>query len=125
MKKHVDNIISQFKKYVCIKLDELSAGNSMIALMRPLVSRVIENKMPHVEAFIKQLSDKEGMVDVDGVIDEMLESIMNTNTVKTHTEAFGDMEIGNGKLSFCLPIIDKKIILDKNDLIELKHMVMK
>ena len=125
MKKHVDNIISQFKRYICVKLDELSAGSPVIVVARPLVYRVIENKMPQVESFIRQLSDKEGLIDVDEVMDEMIESILNNTSVKTHTETFGDMEIGNGKLSFTLPIIDKKIILDKNDLVELKHMIMK
>lgn len=125
MKKHVDNIISHFKKYVCTKLDALSTTSPMIAVMRPLVSRVVENKMPEVEKFIRQIADKEGMIDVEEIFDEMVESIMNTNVVKTHTQGFGNMEIGNGKLSFDLPIVDKKVIMDKNDLIELKQMLIK
>lgn len=125
MKKHVDVIISQFKKFVCTKLDELSVGSPIISVVRPLITRVIENKMPDVEKFIKQLADKEGLIDVEEVMEEMVESIMNGNRITTHTETFGDMEIGGGKLSFDLPIIDKKIVMDANDLRELKHMIMK
>ena len=125
MKKHVDNIVTHFKKYVCTHLDALAMSDPTLAIMRPIVSRIINNKMPQVEEFLKQIADKEGMIDIDSLFDEMLESIMNINVIKTSTEGFGDMELGNGKLSFMLPLINKKIVMDKHDLIDMKQLLMR
>ena len=125
MKKHVDNIVTHFKKYVCTQLDALAMSDPTLAIMRPIVSRIINNKMPQVEEFLKQIADKEGMIDIDSLFDEMLESIMNINVIKTSTEGFGDMELGNGKLSFMLPLINKKIVMDKHDLIDMKQLLMR
>ena len=125
MKKHVDNIMTHFKKYVCAQLDSLAYSDPALAVMRPIVSRIINNKMPMVEDFLKQIADAEGVIDIDSLFDEMLESIMNVNTIKTHTEGFGEMELGNGKLSFTLPLINKKIVMDKHDLVEMKQMLMR
>lgn len=53
--------------------------------------------MYKVEALLKQISDKDGLVDVEGILTEMSDNIINTKPFKVETGLLGQLEIGAGK----------------------------
>ena len=71
MAQHVDVIMNNLRNFVSVKLTSLSQSNPMMALMKPLASRIIDNNMYKVEALLKHISDKYGLVDVEGILTEM------------------------------------------------------
>ena len=94
-----------------------------MALMKPLASRVIDNNMYKVEALLKQISDKDGLVDVEGILTEMSDNIINTKPFKVETGLLGQLEIGAGKIKMDIPMVNKSLVLNQQDLNELKDML--
>ena len=120
MAQHVDVIMNNLRNFVSVKLTSLSQNNPMMALMKPLASRVIMYK---VEALLKQISDKDGLVDVEGILTEMSDNIINTKPFKVETGLLGQLEIGAGKIKMDIPIVNKSLVLNQQDLNELKDML--
>lgn len=53
----------------------------MMALIKPLASRVIDNNMYKVETLLKQISDKDGLVDIEGILTEMSDKYYQYQTI--------------------------------------------
>lgn len=123
MTQHVDVIMNNLRNFVSVKLTSLSQSNPMMALMKPLASRIIDNNMYKVEALLKQISDKDGLVDVEGILTEMSDNIINTKPFKVETGLLGQLEIGAGKIKMDIPMVNKSLVLNQQDLNELKDML--
>lgn len=124
MAQHVDIIMDNLKKFVDSKLTSLSKENPIMALFKPIASRVVDNNLYKVEGFLKQISDKDGLVDVEGILSEMTQNIMDTNPFKVNTGLLGELEIGAGKIKMDIPMINKSLVLNQQDLKELKDMLI-
>lgn len=121
----VNNIIFNIKEYLIQKLDIISINNPIIKFTKPLINRVIENNIYKIESFLKLLSDKNGNIDINNIIDDMLESVNTTESFTIPTSFIGDINIGNGKVIFNLPFVNKSIAFNKTDLEDLKLMITK
>lgn len=115
--------MERLKGYIDYQIATLSQNNPLIALAKPLVTRIIDNNSYKVEHLLKQIADKDGMIDIDGILSEMTDSIINTKPFKVNTEFLGELEIGGGKVKMNIPLINKDLILNQKDLIELKNML--
>lgn len=115
--------MNNLRNFVSVKLTSLSQSNPMMALMKPLASRIIDNNMYKVEALLKQISDKDGLVDVEGILTEMSDNIINTKPFKVETGLLGQLEIGAGKIKMDIPMVNKSLVLNQQDLNELKDML--
>lgn len=120
MTQHVDIIIDRLKMYINSQLNTLSQTNPLIAFTRPLITRVIDNNTYKVESILKQIADRNGMIDVDGILSEMIEGIVNTRPFKIDTKFLGELEIGGGKIKMNLPLVGKDLILNRQDLLKLR-----
>ena len=119
MAQHVDVIMNNLRNFVSVKLTSLSQNNPMMALIKPLASRVIDNNMYKVETLLKQISDKDGLVDIEGMSD----NIINIKPFKVETGLLGQLEIGAGKIKMDIPMVNKSLVLNQQDLNELKDML--
>lgn len=124
MAQHVDIIIGNLQKFIDLRLTTLSQENPLIALLKPLAIRVIDNNLYKVETLLKQISDKDGLVDIEGILTEMSNNILNTKPFKLNTGFLGELEIGAGNIKMDIPIVNKSLVLNQQDLIELKDMLM-
>lgn len=125
MAQHVDVIMDKLKSYVDQQLTSLSQGNPMIAFAKPVISRIVENNSFKIESMLKQISDKDGLVDTEGLLSEMIDNVMKTNTFKVNSGLLGELEIGGGKIKMNLPYFNKAIVFNQQDLIEFKEMISK
>lgn len=116
MAQHVDVIMNNLRNFVSVKL----TSNPMMALIKPLASRVIDNNMYKVETLLKQISDKDGLVDIEGILTEMSDNI---KPFKVETGLLGQLEIGAGKIKMDIPMVNKSLVLNQQDLNELKDML--
>ena len=77
MAQHVDVIMTRLNNFVDKQLTSLSQSNPMMAFAKPLITRVIDNNAYKVEGMLKQIADKDGMVDVNGILSEMIDNVIS------------------------------------------------
>lgn len=124
MAQHVDIIMDNLHRFIDMKLSTLAQENPLLALIKPLAARAIDNNLYKIEFLLKQVSDKDGLVDIDGILTEMSENILNTKPFKLDTGLLGELEIGSGKIKIDIPMMNKSLVLNQQDLLELKNMLI-
>lgn len=108
-------IIDKVVGFANAKLSELSSTNPVILIARPYIARVINNNIAKFDSLLKLAQDDNGMVDIEGIINETADNLLVAQ-VKKYPEVLGGVEIGNGTIRVKIPLIDKVIELDTNDL---------
>ena len=78
-----------------------------------LVGMLVNNTL--YKYLLKLAQDDNGMVDIEGIINETADNLLVAQ-VKKYPEVLGGVEIGNGTIRVKIPLIDKVIELDTNDL---------
>lgn len=125
MAQHVDVITDKFKKYINQQLISLSKESPIIAVSKPLITRIIDNNMYKIELMLKQIADKDGLVDIDNILSEMIQNIMNTKMFKVNSGLLGELEIGGGKIKMNLPFFNKAVVFNQQDLLDFKEILSK
>lgn len=125
MAQHVDIIMNRLHSFIDAQLNTLSQNNPLIAFTKPLISRVIDNNAYKVESVLKQISDKDGLIDINGILTEMIDNVVNTRPFKVDTKFLGELEIGGGRIKMNLPLVDRALVLSHQDLINLRDMLDK
>lgn len=125
MAKHVDVITSKLEDYIQKQLILVSKDNPTIALAKPFLSRIVNNNMYKVDNMLKQIADKDGLIDIDGILSETIDNLISIKPFKIDSGFLGELEIGDGKIRMNLPIVDKVLVFNKEDLISLKDFLSK
>lgn len=113
-------IIDKVVGFANAKLSELSSTNPVVLIARPYIARVINNNIAKFDSLLKLAQDDNGMVDIEGIINETADNLLVAQ-VKKYPEVLGSVEIGNGTIRVKIPLIDKVIELDTNDLTAFKE----
>lgn len=69
-------------------------------------------------------ADKDGNIDIENILTEMMENLMTTNPFTFKTSFAGDIEIGGGEIKFNLPLTNKRLVLNMTDLETFKEMLI-
>lgn len=120
----INKIINRTQEYVINQVESLARTNPFIGLTKPLLTRFINNNIEKVRGPLSLLADKNGNIDIENIIPEMMESVMNTQPFTIHTSVIGDVNIGGGQITLSMPFTDKNIILNKEDLENLKNILI-
>ena len=120
----VTQLTDNLKSYVSLQLDSMSKSNPMIGFMKPFITRALDKNFDKVTKTLDLISDKEGNIDIENIITEMMENLMNTNPFTFKTSFIGDIEIGGGEIKFNLPFTSKRLVLNITDLETLKEMLI-
>lgn len=106
----------RFQKYINLQLDNMAKNTPVVGLAKPIVSRMINKNFDKVHQFMSALSDKDGNIDIEGIMNEMMEKIKEPQIFSVDIPLLHTVEIGNGNIVFTLPFINKRILLNMNDL---------
>lgn len=120
----VTQLTDNLKSYVSLQLDSMSKSNPMIGFMKPFITRALDKNFDKVTKTLDLISDKEGNIDIENIITEMMENLMNTNPFAFKTSFIGDIEIGGGEIKFNLPFTSKRLVLNITDLETFKEMLI-
>lgn len=120
----VTQLTDNIKSYVSIQLDSISKSNPMVGFMKPFITRALDKNFDKVTKTLDLISDKEGNIDIENIITEMMENLMNTNPFTFKTSFVGDIEIGGGEIKFNLPFTSKRLVLNITDLETFKEMLI-
>lgn len=118
-----DRLISALKMYLVKQIDGIAGTNPLIAFTKPIINRVIDNKISSLSPFLDLLKDSQGNIDLTGIITEMTTSVMDTKTFNINVPIIGDITIGNGHIKFPIPYTDQVIVLNRQDIEELKTVL--
>lgn len=120
----VTQLTDNLKSYISLQLDSMSKSNPMIGFMKPFITRALDKNFDKVTKTLDLISDKEGSIDIENIITEMMENLMNTNPFTFKTSFIGDIEIGGGEIKFNLPFTSKRLVLNMTDLETFKEMLI-
>ena len=120
----VMQLADNLKSYVSLQLDGMSKSNPMVGFMKPFITRALDKNFDKVTKALDLISDKEGNIDIENIITEMMENLMNTNPFTFKTSFIGDIEIGGGEIKFNLPFTSKRLVLNITDLETFKEMLI-
>lgn len=120
----VIQLTDNLKSYVSLQLDSMSKSNPMVGFMKPFITRALDKNFGKVTKALDLISDKEGNIDIENIITEMMENLMNTNPFTFKTSFIGDIEIGGGEIKFNLPFTSKRLVLNITDLETFKEMLI-
>lgn len=114
--------IETFKIFLNKQINSLAMTNPLISFSKPLITRIVNNKIDRADGFLSMLADSNGEIDVQSLIPEMIQSVMNTRPFTYHTEFLGDLEIGGGFIKMNIPMTNNQIVLGKADLDTLRDL---
>lgn len=116
-------IIDKIVSFVDMKLSEMSASNPFILLIRPVVARVVNNNIEKLDSILKLIQDKNGKIDIEGILSEMIDNLIVAQ-VKKYPNVLGGVELGNGSIRVNIPFLDKAIVFDSTDIETFKQSLI-
>lgn len=119
-----EQIINKLEAYVNSKIDEMSIGNSLVMVFRPVIHRATKKVMCKVEKLLDLMADENGMIDIETILTEMANNLVTAST-KSYPELFNGVTVGNGKFAIDIPFIDKQIVFTKEDVEDLKSYLLR
>lgn len=120
----VAQLTDNLKSYVSLQLEGMSKSNPVVGFMKPFITRALDKNFDKVTKTLDLISDKEGNIDIENIINEMMENLMNTTPFTFKTSFIGDIEIGGGEIKFNLPFTSKRLVLNITDLEAFKEMLI-
>jgi hypothetical protein len=114
--------IETLKIFLNKQINSLAITNPLISFSKPLITRIVNNKINQADGFLSMLADSNGEIDVQSLIPEMIQSVMTTRPFVYHTECLGDLEIGGGFIKMNIPMTNNQIVLGKTDLDTLRDL---
>ena len=118
-----DQIINNLNQYLVKQIDGIASTNPLIAFTRPILKKVIDNKISSISPFLDILKDKDGNIDLSSIVSEMTTSLMDTKTFNISVPIIGDITVGNGLIKIPIPYTEQVIVLNRQDIEELKTML--
>lgn len=122
---NVTILADRIKTYIGSQVTRMAAESPVVGFMKPLIIRVLDNNLYKIEDGLKMIADKEGNIDVEAILTEMLESVMSSRPFTLNTSFIGDIEIGEGMIKMNLPVVNKRLAFNMSDLQELKELLTK
>lgn len=118
-------LTNNLKTYITSQLDTMAKSTPMISFMKPIITRVVDKNFSKVTDTLNMIADKEGNIDIENILEEMLQNVMNTNPFTFKTSFIGDIEIGGGQIKLNLPLTNKRIVLNQGDIQIFKEALIK
>lgn len=117
-------LTDNLKSYISLQLESMAKTNPMIGFMKPLITRALDKNFDKVSKALDLIADKDGNIDIENILAEMMENLMTTNPFTFKTSFVGDIEIGGGEIKFNLPLTNKRLVLNMTDLETFKEMLI-
>lgn len=117
-------LTDNLKSYISLQLESIAKANPMVGFMKPLITRALDKNFNKMHKALDLIADKDGNIDIENILTEMMENLMNTSPFTFKTSFIGDIEIGGGEIKFNLPLTSKRLVLNITDLETFKEMLI-
>lgn len=113
-------IIKGMKSFANAKISDMATNNSIILFTQPIINRAVDNMLGKADSFLALIEDKNGCIDIEAIVDEMINNLITTKA-RSYDDILSGLTIGDGHIKMNIPLVDKQIIFDTNDI---KEMLM-
>ena len=113
-------IIKGMKSFANAKISDMATNNSIILFTQPIINRAVDNMLGKADSFLALIEDKNGCIDIEAIVDEMINNLITTKS-RSYDDILSGLTIGDGHIKMNIPFVDKQIIFDTNDI---KEMLM-
>ena len=113
--KGINTFISEYS-------DKIALDNPLMCFIKPIITRVINNKLMEYESAISLIADKEGNIDVEGILAEIGTSLTKVNPFNYNLQGI-NVSVGGGTIGVDLPVLNKHIVFDAKDIEYLKEIL--
>lgn len=120
----VKQLTVKLKEYILSQVDSMGKNNPMISFAKPLIKRAVDNKFEGADKMLSLIADKDGNIDVASIMDEMIQSLINTNPFTLNNSLIGNVEIGGGLIKLDLPFTSKRLVFNQDDIELLKETLI-
>lgn len=121
---NIERLTNNLRLYISQQLDTMSNNTPIVGFMRPFIERAINKNFNKVSGFLNLVSDENGNVDIENILQEMLNNMINTKPFTVNTSIIGDIEIGGGQIKLNIPLTDRKLILNTEDIDKFKQLIL-
>lgn len=121
---NIERLTNNLRLYISQQLDTMSTNTPIVGFMRPFIERAINKNFNKVSGFLGLISDENGNIDIENILQEMLNNMINTKPFTVNTSIIGDIEIGGGQIKLNIPLTDRKLILNTEDIDKFKQLIL-
>lgn len=114
-------LINKLKHFIDNKINIISKSNPLINFTQPFIMRIIDSKMSKLTNILNMFADEKGNIDVNGLIDDIINRLSTIDPFTINLMSITDLEIGGGKIKIGIPLSDKVMVLNSQDLLSLKE----
>lgn len=118
-----NNLIKGVNSFVSDYVDKIALDNPVVCLAKPIITRAVDKQLDKYSNMLDLITDKEGNIDMEGILTEISESLMKVNPFSINVPVLGNINIGGGKIGMDIPYINKHIMFDRDDLDYLKELL--
>lgn len=118
------DLSSKTKTYIIDLIDNLAQTNFLISVARPAINLAINNNFYKVDNLFEIISDKEGNVDIEKLIDDTINSVLNGRKGILPVGKICQIEIGDNKAKLSIPSINYYVSFDSDDFIKFKNYLL-
>ena len=119
----VVQIAEHLKYFLSSQIDAMAKNTPLLNLVKPLVTRVIDNNFNKVYTALNLIADSNGEIDIENIVDEMMDNLVNTRPFTVNTSFIGDIELGDGLIKINIPFTNRRLVFNKNDIENLKLLL--
>lgn len=97
--------------------------NVKLKVLRKVLEEAINNYIGKLDGLLKAIEDKDGKVDIEGILSESIDNLVVAQ-VKKYPNVFSGVEIGGGTIKINIPSFDKQLVFDYNDIETFKQNIL-
>lgn len=116
-------LIEGLHEFLGQQLTGLAASNPMVGVLKPLITRAMNNKLKGISKALDLIAEEDGSIDIESIITEMTQSLLDAQPFPVKTPLLGEMMIGGGKIEVNIPFTDKSLVFGQADLNLLKELL--
>jgi hypothetical protein len=114
--KGINTFVSEYS-------DKIALDNPLMCFVKPVLTRVVNNKLMEYESMLSLIADKDGNIDIEGILTEIGVSLTKVNPFNYNIQGF-NISVGGGTIGLDLPIINKHIVFNADDIEYLKELLI-
>ena len=119
----VVQIAEHLKYFLSSQIDTMAKNTPLLNLVKPLVTRAIDNNFNKVYTALNLIADSNGEIDIENIVDEIMDNLVNTRPFTVNTSFIGDIELGDGLIKINIPFTNRRLVFNKNDIENLKLLL--
>lgn len=120
---NIAQLTDNIKTYLLSQIENMAKTNPMLNFTKPLITRALDKNFNKIIKTLDLIADNDGNIDIDNILNEMIGNVIDMDPFTFNTSFIGDIEIGGGLIKLNIPLTDKQLVLNMQDLQTLKEVL--